>query len=218
MKKFTVITGHYGAGKSNISANLAVKLADAGKKAAVIDMDIVNPYFRTADLSELFESRGITLAAPEYANSNLDIPVLNFDLEQLAAENEYVIADVGGDDAGAVAIGKYSRTLEAFGENLDMLYVINQYRYLTGTPEDAVAVMREIENAARIRHTGIINNSNLGFETTDKDIENSVEFAEKISEISGLPLIFNAYMKGLDPKVSPKTEVEVYVRPLWEIY
>ena len=78
--------------------------------------------------------------------------------------------------------------------------------------------MREIENAARIRHTGIINNSNLGFETTNKDIENSINFAEKISEKSGLPLIFNAYMRGLDPEVSPKTEVEVYVRPIWEIY
>ena len=74
VKRITVVTGHYGVGKTNVSVNLAIKLAGSGKKVTVVDLDIVNPYFRTADFDDLFESRNIELIKPMYANSNLDIP------------------------------------------------------------------------------------------------------------------------------------------------
>ena len=82
-KKLTVITGHYGSGKTNFAVNLALDTAAQGKKCVVVDLDIVNPYFRTADFEEMFAKRGIALKAPAYANSNLDIPALNISVKSL---------------------------------------------------------------------------------------------------------------------------------------
>lgn len=193
MKKITIITGHYGSGKTNLSVNLAVRAAEEGKSAAVVDLDIVNPYFRTADFRQLFEEKGIKLIAPDFACSNLDIPSIQFDVEQLAASEDCLIIDVGGDDAGATALGRYAEALSKYGDSLEMLYVVNQRRYLTASPEEAVTLMYEIEAAARMRHTAIVNNTNLGCETTFDIVEGSRRFAESISRKTGLPIAFTVY-------------------------
>lgn len=218
MKKITVITGHYGSGKTNISVNLAVNLAEQGNKVCIVDLDIVNPYFRTADFEKLFEEKNIELVKPMYANTNLDIPAISFDLERIAAENGFLIIDVGGDDSGAVALGRYAEALENYSDNLDMFCVVNQYRYMTRSSDEALELLYEIEAASRMKHTGIINNSNLGMETTPENIADSVGFAEEISEKSGLPIAFTTYRNGIAaPDISGELmRTEVYVKPVWE--
>ena len=153
MKKITVVTGHYGSGKTNFSANLAIKLAGEGKKVTVADLDIVNPYFRSADFAELFREKNVTLAAPMFANTNLDIPAISFDLERIAEEDGYLIVDVGGDEDGAAALGRYANGFSAHSDNIEVVYVVNMYRYLTGTAEGAVQFMNEIAYASRLKHT-----------------------------------------------------------------
>lgn len=218
MKKITVVTGHYGTGKTNLSVNIAMNIKAQGKSVCVIDLDIVNPYFRTADFKKLFEENDIKLVAPEYANSNLDIPALSFDLEQLAMSDNYLVIDVGGDDAGATALGRYSQALEKFRDDIEMIYVINAYRYLTPTADDALELMYEIENASHMKHTAIVNNSNLGSETTPETIENSFEFAEEISLKAELPILFNACREDLAEFIEDKNlmPIKVYVKPFWE--
>ncbi len=218
MKKITVVTGHYGTGKTNLSVNIAMNIKAQGKSVCVIDLDIVNPYFRTADFKKLFEENNIKLVAPEYANSNLDIPALSFDLEQLAMSDNYLVIDVGGDDAGATALGRYSQALEKFRDDIEMIYVINAYRYLTPTADDALELMYEIENASHMKHTAIVNNSNLGSETTPETIENSFEFAEEISLKAELPILFNACREDLAEFIEDKNlmPIKVYVKPFWE--
>lgn len=218
MKKITVITGHYGSGKTNLAVNLAVNAAQEGKSVAVVDLDIVNPYFRTADFRELFQQQGIKLVAPDYANSNLDIPSLQFDLELLARSEDCLIIDVGGDDAGAFALGRFSAVLNAMGCELDMLYVINQRRFLTSTADEALALMYEIEAAARMKHTGIVNNTNLGEETTADVVDQSEEFAAEAAMKAGLPLVFTTCPES-EAELSCNENlfpVKVYVKPLWE--
>ena len=150
MKKITIITGHYGSGKTNLAVNLALRLADAGEKVTIVDFDIVNPYFRTADFAELFQKHGVTLAASMYANTSLDIPAISFDMERMAYEPGYLIVDVGGDDAGAIGLGRYAEGFSAYvPEQLDMWYVINRYRYLTERPEETLELIRR----------GVLNNS-----------------------------------------------------------
>lgn len=219
MKKTTIITGHYGSGKTNISANLALKLSQEGAKVTVVDLDIVNPYFRTADFSELFEKNGITLISSMYANSNLDIPAISFDIEGIMNDNGYLIIDVGGDDTGATALGRYHDVFMQNQGEIDMLYVINCCRYMTRFSEEALELFHEIEKTARFSHTGIINNSNLGEMTTVQTILDSMEFAKQVSEKTGLPLIFTAASKAL--KCTELNEiaeyVDVLVKPMWEI-
>ena len=218
MKKITIVTGHYGSGKTNLSVNLAVKAASEGKSVAIVDLDLVNPYFRTADFRGFFEEKGIKMIAPDFAGSNLDVPSIQFDVEQLAINEDCLIIDVGGDDAGAAALGRYAGALMGFKDELDMLYVINQRRDLTANANEAVALMYEIEAAARMKHTAIVNNTNLGCETSLEIIEQSGEFAAKVSAKTGLPLAFTTCPEELC-ELSPDKgyfPVKVYVKNIWD--
>lgn len=213
-KKINIITGHYGSGKTNVSVNMALDLAAKGEKVTVVDLDIVNPYFRTADFRELFGKHDISLTVPTYANSNLDIPALGFDMNGIADRDGYIIIDVGGDDEGAKALGRYKPVFDRY--DTQMLYVINRCRYLTKEPEEALQLMYEIENASGMKCTGIINNTNLGSETDSEIIHCSVDYADKVCQAAGLPLVAvtakDEYLDGID-KAYP---IKVYVKKLWE--
>lgn len=217
IKKINIITGHYGSGKTNFAVNLAMYLAGKGETVRIVDLDIVNPYFRTADFKDLFNDNNIELSASVYANSNLDIPAITFDVEQLAGENGYLIIDVGGDDDGAIALGRYYEAFKKLcSDDIEMLYVINKYRYLDDSPNEAVLLMREIENASRLRCTGIVNNSNLGAETTEETVLNSLGFAKRVSEMTGLQIKYTCINEGFDISVSNPFCVKRYVKALWE--
>ena len=218
MTRITIVTGHYGCGKTNLSVNLALNAAKEGKNVTVVDLDIVNPYFRTADFKKLFEENNIKLLAPDFANSNLDIPALNFDIEEISCEDSTLIIDVGGDDAGAVALGRYTEAFSRYIDEIEMLYVINKYRYLTNTADEVLALMLEIENAARMKHTAIVNNSNLGNETTLELIEASEEFASETAERAGIPLLFTTCPDTLAEfsEIEDIYPVKIFVKPLWE--
>ncbi len=218
MKKVTIITGHYGSGKTNISVNLALETAKTGERVAVVDLDIVNPYFRTADFKDLFSDYNIDLITPMYANSNLDIPAISFDLERLTSEKGYLIIDVGGDDSGSTALGRYKSVFDVLAESgdIDMLYVINKYRLLTKTPNEAVQLMREIEYTARFKHTGIINNSNLGEETDMQTVLDSLDYADEVSKQTGLPIVFTSSPCEFDCERTNIKLINRYVRNIWE--
>ncbi|MCH5192480.1 MAG: cobalamin biosynthesis protein CobQ [Oscillospiraceae bacterium] len=216
MKKINIVTGHYGSGKTNFSANLAVSLADRGERVTAVDLDIVNPYFRSADFGELFSGKNVELVAPMYANSNLDIPAISFDLERIVSEDGYVVIDVGGDDAGAIALGRYAEAFSAYTDRIDMLYVVNCRRFLTRTASEALELMYEIEAAANMKHTAIVNNTNLLYETTAEVLEQSEGFAKEIAEKAGLPIAYTCVPLGISSKVTNPFPVEIYVKKVWE--
>ncbi len=153
-----------------------------------MDLDIVNPYFRTKDSAkELFEN-GIELICSSFAASNLDIPALPSEMyAPFCRESNFAVMDIGGDDRGAVALGRFAPLIEK-SRDYQMLFVVNFYRPLTQTPEEAFEVMREIENACSLRFSGIVNNSNVGVQTTKEYIENTFPLVKKLCEISSLPL------------------------------
>ena len=214
--RVTVVCGHYGTGKTNLSINLAMDCTRDGEKVTLIDMDVVNPYFRSSDYAEELTACGVRVLGPNFANSNLDTPSLPAAIGDAISDGERVIIDVGGDDAGATALGVYSRRLAA--ADPDVIYVVNRYRSQTTTPEEAVTILREIENAARIRATCIANNSHLKQLTTEETILDSLPFADRVSELTGLPVRFTTAPVGLDPlnKVPNMYPVRVCVRTPWE--
>ncbi len=188
-KRVTVITGNYGCGKTNLAVNLALLLEKRGS-VSLVDIDTVNPYFRTADFTKFLQAKGINVVYPQFALTNLDIPVLNFDLESIISNSEYTIIDAGGSDAGAYPIGQYRNLFERIGDDLEMLYVFNMYRLIDRSAEKTAEMMREIERAAGSECTALVNNSNLGIETTPQIIAQSEYFARDIEELTGLPLAF----------------------------
>ena len=197
MKRITLFAGHYGSGKTNIAVNYALQLAKKGLPVTVADLDIVNPYFRTKDSEKEFAVAGIELICSGYANSNVDLPALPQGIYSvLDRPDRYAILDIGGDDRGAYALGRIADGIK-LENNYEMLFVANFYRPLTRTPEEALEVMREIELAGRICFTGIINNSNIGEETTPDDVIRTADKAAELSKLSGLPVVWTTVKETL---------------------
>ena len=186
--RVTLFAGHYGSGKTNIAVNYAFYLRRQGLPVAVGDLDIVNPYFRTKDSEAAFRAAGIDFISSPFANSNVDLPALPAEAYRLVEDRSvYAILDVGGDDRGAYALGRYTPYILEEGD-YQMAFVANPFRPLTAAPRDALEVMREIEAAGHLPFTAIVNNANLGPETTADLVLASVPYMEELSRLSGLPV------------------------------
>jgi septum formation inhibitor-activating ATPase MinD len=187
-KRITILCGHYGSGKTNVAVNMAYDLKAQHDKVMIADLDIVNPYFRTKDSKDDLENRGITLISSEYAGTNVDIPAMPQQMYAIIDDKQSkAVIDVGGDDRGALALGRIMPSI--IEENdYEMLFVINCYRPLTRDAESTLEVMREIEEACKCKFTAIVNNSNLGNETTPEDVLASVPYANEVSRLTGLPI------------------------------
>ena len=136
LRRIILVTGHYGCGKTNLAINLAADLAAEGRKVVLCDLDIVNPYFRSADFGSKAQEMGIEMIVPPFARTNVDAPVVNPRLDgAIRQRDRQVVIDVGGDDAGAAAVGRYSRAILEQGE-YTFLYVINHSRPLVADPAD----------------------------------------------------------------------------------
>lgn len=213
----TILCGHYGTGKTNLAVNLALQAAGQGEAVTVMDLDVVNPYFRTADFRELFRERGIRLIAPTYAGTNLDIPVLPPSVAAAIRTGEgRLILDVGGDDDGAVALGGFSALLEQRGYS--MLYVVNPYRELEPDPEEDAALLERIQQSSRLRVTHLVNNANLGPETTPQLVRKAAPYLEELSRITGIPVLWTAVESRYAGQFPPDgiLPIEVYVKLPWD--
>lgn len=205
-KRLTLLCGHYGSGKTNVAVNLAFYLKEQYNNVVVADLDIVNPYFRTKDSFHDFKARGIELICSEYANTNVDIPALPANMYRLTADKDITaVIDVGGDDRGAYALGRLVPEIKS-ENNFDMLMVINGYRPLTPDAEATIEVMREIETACGLQFTGLVNNSNIGEETTAQNVINSMSYASEVSRLSGLPVVMTSVKADLYDQLCDKID------------
>lgn len=185
--RITIFTGHFGSGKTELAINYAMKLAAAGQKVTIIDWDIVNTYFRTKDAQRPLNEAGIRVIAPEFANTNLDMPTLPPDvLSAFEDKQSAVVFDVGGDKDGAYAIGGYKRFFDR--EPYEMLFVVNARRPLTETAEDMLEYVAEIEEASRLKVTGLVNNTNLSRETDLDVLLSGQQEIERAAQICGKPV------------------------------
>ena len=187
-KRILLFAGHYGSGKTNIAVNVAMHLQKERGSVTIADLDIVNPYFRTTDSRRELEAAGIRLICSEYAGTNLDAPALPPDMYAITDDrSRTAVMDIGGDDRGALALGRYSPAIREEG-NYEMLLVINGYRPLTRDVASTLEIIHEIETAGGIPFTAIVNNSNLGEETDAETVLSSLDYAREISEATGLPI------------------------------
>ena len=203
-KRVLLLCGHYGSGKTNIAVNLALAIKREYPTVTLADLDIVNPYFRSKDSADELKEQGIRLICSNYANSNVDIPALPPDLYALTDDRRMrAVIDVGGDDRGALVLGRLAPSI--LEENdYEMLMVINCYRPLTRDAASTLEVMREIEVAGGIRFTALVNNSNLGVETTAADVLASMRYAEEVANKSGLPVLMTTADERLKEELKDK--------------
>lgn len=220
MARINIFCGHYGSGKSEIAVNYAVKLALSGKKVTVVDMDTVNPYFRSADAKDVFAKYGIELISSRFANTNLDIPALPQDIKKAFYQKDrYIVFDVGGDDDGAVALGQFFGFFSE--EEYDMFLVANTKRPLTKTQDELYEIAKNIEAASRLKFTAIANNTNIGCDTDENTLFEGIEEIKKLSEKMNVPI---RLMCGTELALSRigseydnnKFLMQIYIKMPWE--
>ena len=204
-KRITLFAGHYGSGKTNIAVNYAAMLARQGKKTVLADLDIVNPYFRAKDSQEALAALGVEMISSPYANSNVDLPALPQEVYSILDNHDrYAVLDIGGDDRGALALGRYTPGILQ-ENNYEMLLVVNCYRPLSHDAPDTLEIMEEIQQAGGLNFTAIVNNSNLGAETAAEDVLSSLPYVEEIARRSGLPV----KMTTVDARLLPELEGKI---------
>ena len=186
-EKVTVISGPYGSGKTNIAVNLAMDIAKNNTVCRVADLDIVNPYFRSADNERMLADLGVQTLIPEFANTNVDIPALPKNYQLLFNGEGKSVADVGGDADGAAVLGLSHD--DYINSGYKMYFVYNRYRYVTADPMGALEVLEGIQRASGLTFHGIINNSNLGEETTAETVINATPYATEFAQMANLPLL-----------------------------
>ena len=217
-KRCSLFCGHYGSGKTNLAVNYARRLRQTfGRSTVIADLDIVNPYFRTADSRGELERDGVTVLTLPFARSNVDLPALPSEAYSLVQDrSRFTVWDIGGDDRGAYALGRFVPALREEGD-FDLFFVVNFYRPLTRTPEACAEVLSEIEGACGLSFTGILNNSNLGAETTADAVLRTVPLAGALSERTGLPVVFTSaeesVARSLPDSVGPLFPLRLQKRP-----
>lgn len=213
-KRVTLFMGHYGSGKTFNAVSYAIAVAKLGLSVTIYDMDIVNPYFRTVDAKKMLDDANVDLVVSPYAETNVDIPAMNAESYRMVDDkSKYAVLDVGGDDRGALALGRFYEKINE-ENNFDCLLVVNPYRPETRTIEGTIQVKNEIESVSRIKFTGIVNNANLGLETTIDSVLYGKKFCEELSQKIGIPLKFSSVTKELEKAAKQKLDNVLTLTPI----
>jgi hypothetical protein len=219
-KRLRIITGHYGSGKTEFAVNYAFGLAKTGKKTAIVDLDIVNPYFRSREIEPQLAEKGIRVISSSIKGISGDLPALSPEIYSALQDASYeVVLDVGGDKVGARALGRYHEYFDK--EPYDMFFVLNANRHQTSTVDGAISYLRSIEDSSMQKVTALVNNTHLCGYTTLEDIMKGQKLCEDVSKILGLPIKYvvvekkfvDALPRGLQGEVLP---IDIYMKKPWE--
>lgn len=218
--KLDIITGHFGSGKTEFSINYSVYMAKKGLRVALIDLDIVNPFFRTAEVKHILEDMGIRVIVPNFAGTAVDVPSLPAEIYSVFDDDSYdkIIFDVGGDDLGAVALGRYQSKI--IQHPYEMYYVINVKRPLSSTEDQIIGMLESIENSSRLEVGHIINNTNLSYETTVEDLIEGQQIIDSVSKDVDIPITYVIGTKNIIDQLPSDMkgkafELKLYMQPIW---
>lgn len=213
-KRIRIITGHYGSGKTEFSLNYAVKLAEAGKKVALVDLDVVNLYFRSREKQDYLESLGIRVISSSIHAPAVDVPAISAEVYSPLEDESYEgVFDIGGDSVGARTLGRYKEFLKE--EDCDMFYVLNANRPETRTVDKAIEYLKSIESTARFKVTGIINNTHMLKSTTIEDVLRGQELALEVSQRLDIPIKYISCLEDVAKELPKDLGGEIFPMKLF---
>lgn len=217
--RLSIITGHYGTGKTEFAVNLALAMAAEGQRVMVADLDIVNPYFRSRERKAMLEEAGITLISSSQACADADVPSLPAELLAIL-ENRDVrgVLDIGGDPAGARVLARFRPKI--IQEDYQLIYVLNANRPEVREAENAVSYLRGIEATTGLTCTGIVNNTHLCGETAEREIRKGADLAAAVSRETGIPVLCHVAEERFVPNLSDLSEtvfpITIKMKKPWE--
>ena len=215
-RKYYVMIGSYGSGKTELSLNLAIQNAMEKKRTALVDLDIVNPYFRSAFHGKLLEKNGVKLIASQYTLEASDVPVVTPEvLSAFDGSFDTVVFDVGGDPVGATALGQYHHRFQMlYSEELEILFIVNTRRPLTQTAEEICEMLEKIQMTSRLKVTGLVNNTNLAAESDLGLLDEGQEILGQVSEYLKIPIRYYGVQKKLYREVDKNETKQYQGRPI----
>ena len=228
MKKVFVLIGNYGSGKTELALNFAMRAAQRGERTELLDLDMVNTYFRLSERGKMVSMKEIRLVSPNFACSGIETLSLPAEVASaFAMDWDTVIFDVGGDAVGSTALGRYHEDfMELEPGSLEVLNVVNVRRPLAGTADRIIKLQQEMETHSRLRITGMINNTNLAQVTTAAELRDGYEIIREASERTGVPVKYTSGRKelldeflaeGHDPQyIGTPLPIETYMKRDWD--
>lgn len=228
VKKMYVLIGNYGSGKTELALNFAFNAAARGERTELLDLDMVNTYFRLTNPGVLTKMKEIRLVSPNFTNSSVETLSVPGEVQSAFDMNwDTVVFDVGGDATGATALGRYHQDFISLPEGaLEVLNVVNVRRPLAGTVEKIIHLQQEIETHSRLKITGMINNTNLAGVTTPQELRDGYEIIKEVSEKTGTPVAYTSGKKEMldaflkeehDPKyVGQPMYIDTYMARDWD--
>lgn len=217
--RVSIITGHYGTGKTEFAVNLALALAQDGHQVMVADLDVVNPYFRSRERRSLLEEAGIQLISSSQACANADVPSLPAEVFTILQNRALRgVLDIGGDPVGARVLARFRPQITA--EDYQLIYVLNANRPEVRETESAISYLRAIEATTGLTCTGIVNNTHLCGETTEEEIRKGAELARAVSRETGIPVLCHVAVERLAESLSDLPEtvfpITIKMKKPWE--
>ena len=190
-RRLTVISGAFGTGKTEIAINLALRLREEGhERVTLVDLDIVNLYFRSRQKADDLEQRGIRVVSSVRGMENADLPALSPEIyASFDRKDGPVVFDLGGSDLGGTVASCFHQGL--VGEPFNHWLVVNPFRPFNETPEATVEMAERIAARARLPVTGMIANPHMLDETTPEVIMDGLA---RVSQVTRYPLIYLAVM------------------------
>lgn len=220
--RITIISGRFGSGKTEIAINYARRLAQEREPVALVDLDLVTPYFRTREMEEVLAPAGVTVVAPLPLTRDIHVPAITPEiLGAIQRPDRFVVIDVGGDPHGARALGQYEPYLRDLG--YQMWFVVNPFRPFTDEVAGIQAAIRDVEGTSRLHVTGLISNPNLIAETTPGLVLTGHEVVRQASRVLGLPIVFACVEDRLADELgeadfgAPVLVLQRHFYPAWEL-
>ena len=217
--RISIITGHYGTGKTEFAVNLALALAGEYPQVMLADLDIVNPYFRSRERRDLLAQAGVRLISSSQACSDADVPALPAELLTILEDRSIKgVLDIGGDPVGARVLARFRPKLVQ--EDCQLIYVLNATRPEVREKDKAIAYLRGIEATTGLTCTGIVNNTHLCGETTEAEIRKGAALAAAVSQETGIPILCHVAEERLAPALSDLSEtvfpITIKMKKPWE--
>lgn len=217
--RISIVTGHYGTGKTEFAVNLALGLAAELDNVMIADLDIVNPYFRSRERKKELEREGIKLISSSQEAAHADIPALPAELLSIF-QNRSIrgVLDIGGDPVGARVLARFQPKIVS--EDYELLYVVNANRPEVRTAQSAIDYLRNIENITGLKCSGLVNNTHLCGETTEQQVRKGAALAKEISEITGIPVrchvAVERFAENLSDLEEPVFPISIKMKKPWE--